>query len=150
MTPNETKTYSTAALFLSLLIGLIIGYLIGIYTANTDTAQSVRDSGSEVGGVMTDGAGSDESTTAASISESELVSGDPNEVAFTIEVATLSAAQRTALRTAGVSGDELVITKGMIACSEAEIGAERMVAIQNGETPSISEGVAIVGCYSSN
>ncbi len=138
-----------AALLLSVVIGMIVGYLIGINTADTDTAVSVRDTGSEVSGAVTEIGSADESAT-ASTQESVLVTGNPNDVAFTINVNTLSSSQRTALRAAGVSGDELVITKGMVACSEAEIGADRMLAIQSGGSPSLTEGTAIVSCYSSN
>jgi hypothetical protein len=42
----------------------------------------------------------------------------------------------------------MFITKGMVACMEAEVGAERMMAIQNGDSQSITEGLALMGCYS--
>jgi hypothetical protein len=146
MQESQNKKYTLAAVLLAGVLGIIIGYVIGINTANTETATAVRDTGSEVSDAVTDSNGS----SAASTEDSELVSGNPDDVAFTIDVSTLSSSQRTALQAAGVSGDEIVITKGMVACMEVDVGAERMVAIQNGDSPSISEGLALMGCYSAN
>ena len=82
--------------------------------------------------------------------ESTLVSGDSNSVAFSIDVTKLSDTQKTALRVAGIEGDSLKITNGMVACMEAKIGTEQMVVIKNGASPSITQGLALATCYSSN
>lgn len=147
MTLNQNQTYSIAAVLLTGLMGIIVGYLIGINTANSETASTVRDTGSEVSDTVAEVV-SPGATAPVSDGGSGLVSGDPNEVAFTINVSSLTAGQRTALKVAGVSGDNIDITKGMVACMEVEIGTERMTAIQNGGSPSMSEGLALMSCYS--
>ena len=137
------QNYSVAAVLLTGVVGIILGYFIGINTADTKTAVSVRESGSTVAEVITP-----TDSTPDSRENTELAPGDAEAVAFTIDVSTLSSGQRTALKAAGVSGEKIEVTKGMVVCMEVEIGAERMLAIQNGQSPSISEGLALMGCYS--
>lgn len=147
MSPNQTQTYSMMAVLLTGVVGIIIGYLIGINTANSETAVTVRDTGSEVSNTVAEVITPNNPAT-TSDGESELAPGTADDVAFTINVSSLTAGQRTALKAAGVSGDRIDITKGMVACMELEIGTERMTAIQNGGSPSMSEGLALMNCYS--
>jgi len=147
MSPNQTQTYSMMAVLLTGVAGIIIGYLIGINTANSETAVTVRDAGSEVSETVAEVVTPNNPDT-ASDGGSELAPGTTEDVAFTINVSTLTAGQRAALRAAGVSGDRIDITKGMVTCMELEIGTERMTAIQNGGSPSMSEGLALMSCYS--
>jgi len=147
MSPNQNQTYSLMAVLLTGVVGIIIGYLIGINTANSQTAVTVRDTGSEVSNTVAEVVTPNNPAT-TSEAGSGLAPGTADEVAFTINVSSLTAGQRTALKAAGVSGDKLVITKGMVTCMEVEIGTERMTAIQNGGSPSMSEGLALMSCYS--
>jgi len=147
MSPNQNQTYSMMVVLLTGVVGIIIGYLIGINTANSPTAVTVRDTGSEVSETVADVVSPNNPAT-TSDTGSEVAGGNAGEVAFTINVSSLTAGQKAALSAAGVSGDKIEITKGMVTCMELEIGTERMVAIQNGGSPSMSEGLALMSCYS--
>jgi len=147
MSPNQNQTYSIMVVLLTGVIGIIIGYLIGINTADSPTAETVRDTGSEVSETVAEVISPNNPATTSNAG-TEVAGGNAGEVAFTINVSSLNAAQRTALRAAGVSGERIDITKGMVTCMELEIGAERMAAIQNGGSPSMSEGLALMSCYS--
>jgi cytoskeletal protein RodZ len=59
----------------------------------------------------------------------------------------LSDGQKQLLETFGVDTENIVITPEMLACAEAEVGRERLEAIQAGETPTFFEGLALFGCY---
>lgn len=92
------------------------------------------------------------STTATDNSDQspDLAPSGQAEIAFTITVSTLPPLQQQALRIFGVEAEELVVSKKVLACIEARIGAEEMDAIRQGGSPSLSAGVAIVGCYTAN
>ncbi len=122
------------------LVIFVSGYLLGYLTSDTantamtSTGNQTKETAAEVGGTTT----FNETTPATP-------SGD--EVAFTINVENIPEAQRAFLKTMGITGNEIVVTNTMLACAQVEIGIDRMVEIQNGATPSVSEGLALAGCY---
>ncbi|MCA9366495.1 hypothetical protein KC722_02855 [Candidatus Kaiserbacteria bacterium] len=68
----------------------------------------------------------------------------------TLNTTTLTDGQRALLKTVGVDADSVTITPAMFACAEAAVGANRLAEIQNGDTPSISEGFKLYGCYTND
>lgn len=85
------------------------------------------------------------SSTATTPDSTESSATDLTEL-ITIDVTTLPDGQQTLLRTLGV-GDTITLTPEMVTCAEAEIGATRLDEIVAGDTPSFSEGFALVNCY---
>ncbi len=71
----------------------------------------------------------------------------PTATAFVIKVSDLPEAQKTMLSTAGVTGDEIIITNEMKVCAEASIGIDRTLAISGGAKPTLLEGAKLVTCY---
>jgi hypothetical protein len=69
-------------------------------------------------------------------------------VGITLDLSTLTTGQRTLLGSLGVATDSITLTPQMIACVEAKIASERMIAIINGDTPSFLEGAKLMTCYS--
>ena len=65
---------------------------------------------------------------------------------MTIDLTVLSDTQRAILRTLGIEGDTLTVTPEMQQCAETKLGAERLAAIVAGDTPSLTEGAALIGC----
>jgi hypothetical protein len=83
-------------------------------------------------------------------SPTTLVTGNPEETAFTITVADLPEVQQQALRTVGIEDATLVITNAMVACIEASVGVDRMLEIKNGSGVSVTEGFTLARCYTTN
>jgi hypothetical protein len=143
---NNTQTNYTP-IIISLIVGVVIGFLIGTMAAGStdnaalNTAQDRVPVSNDQNTTNTQPSGSNSDPV-----DSTLVEGDANETAFAIQVGTLSAGQQTMLKAAGVDGDSINITKGMVACAEAEIGASRVVEIQNGAQMSMAESVTLIGC----
>jgi len=142
---NQTNPLIVIA---SLIVGVIIGYLIGTFTADTEMGTAVQDAGEraeqnlqEVDLSNNDMNNNDTATNST---------GEASETAFVIEVDRLSSEQQIAIRAAGVGGEEIVITRGMVACAETEIGSERVVEIENGASISMSEGITLIACYNDN
>ncbi len=147
---NQTGTmtgFSGSTLILTALLALVIGMILGYVWAGDSFADeraavtnTVQNPVATVNTALTS-----DHTEATAMDASEA-----NEPAFTIVVANLPTAQQDALRMMGFSEAEIVITKGTMACAETKITNERTVEIQNGATPSASESIALVGCYTSN
>ncbi|MFN3188218.1 MAG: hypothetical protein ACK42D_01595 [Candidatus Paceibacteria bacterium] len=138
------------AIVVSLLVGAIVGYLIGTFTADTQMGTAVQDVGDRAQQNIEEiefqnNRGDDVTGNNATLTEEEA-----NETAFVIQVSRLSDAQQAALRTAGVDDDEIVITRGMVVCAEAEMGASRVAEIEDGASISMGEGVTLVSCYNNN
>ena len=74
-------------------------------------------------------------------------SGNGSAVAFTLNLANLPDTQKAFLRTMGIAGDALPVTNNMLVCAEAAVGSDRMLAIKNGATPTMGEGLKLAGCY---
>ena len=65
----------------------------------------------------------------------------------TIPESVMTERQQKARQFVGVDTKEIVITPEMFACAEASIGSQRMIDIQNGDTPSVVEGAKLLTCY---
>lgn len=122
-----------------------MGYLLANSAAEARISAAADEAERDIEEIFTGERPTNEATT-----ESTLAPGNPDETAFTIKMSDLSESQRTAIRAAGVSGDEIVITKGMVACVEADLGAQRTMELSGGSSPTISEAVTIVACYRDN
>ena len=67
-----------------------------------------------------------------------------------IEITTteLSDGQRRILEVVGIDTTAIAVTQEMIRCGQDAVGADRLAEITSGDTPSIIEGMRLVGCYS--
>lgn len=65
----------------------------------------------------------------------------------TIPSSSLSDGQKKMLSTMGIDPESFVVTPEMVACAEASLGSARVLEIQNGDTPSFTEGVKLAACY---
>lgn len=79
--------------------------------------------------------------------DTPVVSGE-SKTDTTISANNLTDGQRKMLTAMGIDADKITITAEMIACAEAKVGATRVEEIKNGATPSFSEGVSLMACYS--
>lgn len=146
---NQNRT-NPILIVIALLVGAIIGYLVGTFTADTQMGTAVQNAGARAEQNMEeidfpnmkDGDANDSVQN-----ETTLTTEEAAETAFVIEVDRLSDTQKAAIRAAGVDGDEIVITRGMVACAEAEIGSSRVAEIEDGASISMSEGVTLIACY---
>lgn len=133
---------SGIVLVLIFALGCAAGYYAGSNTAvyNTPTDDQTTESA----------AGEQTTTDTSSNTNNTSGTADSAGTGFKVDPGTLSEGQKTFLQTAGVDPNNLVITPEMITCAEAKIGAERMTAIKNGDSPSITEGIALAACYKSH
>jgi hypothetical protein len=131
---------NTFLTFIGALVIFVCGYGLGYLSA--DTAQSVIE---KTGTQMSDTANSVADVVTNTDPAPVVENGD--DVAFVIDVSSIPETQRAFLTTMGIEGNEIVVTKTMLACAEASIGVERMAEIQYGATPSMSEGLKLAGCY---
>ena len=102
--------------------GIFLGYYFGINTAPVADEEEAE--------VVNDG-----SVTAAVPAEG-----------VAVDAAQLSAGQLQFLETLGVDTNNLTITPEMVACAEEKVGSARLIEIQNGDNPSISEGTSLMSC----
>lgn len=92
---------------------------------------------------------SDETTEAEAVSEEntgEVTASVPEE-GIQVDANTLTDGQKAVLRTLGVDTKNMVITAEMVACAEAKVGSERLMEIQNGDSPTMLEGASLAACY---
>jgi hypothetical protein len=80
----------------------------------------------------------------------ERVLSPSTEEAFRFSVSNLPPAQQSILRTFGVSGEEIIVTKAMYECMTTKLSIERLDSIKSGVAPSITEAVTLVSCYTAN
>ncbi len=132
---RSTSTFGTIAMA---LVIFVCGYLLGYFTGDATKAVVATTSNAVEEKITDNGLGSAEEVPTVE---------DPDGVAFTINIENIPEAQRTFLRTMGIDGNEIVVTNQMLACAEAKLGSARMTEIQNGATPSMSEGVSLMACY---
>ena len=133
----KQNTFGIVAAGLVIFVsGYVLGYLISdtADTAMTSSGNQIKETAAEVSDMAT-----------SSVTTPAAQNGDA--AAFTINVENIPETQRALLKTMGITGNEIVVTNTILACAQVEIGIDRMVEIQNGATPSVSEGLALAGCY---
>lgn len=89
-------------------------------------------------------------TTISNTTTSANTVTNPDDVAFRVQMSSLSPEQQTMLKTAGITGSEIEITNAMKTCAEQSIGASRTAEIAGGAKPSIIESGKLIICYNSN
>lgn len=72
---------------------------------------------------------------------------NPTDVAFRVQMSSLSPEQQAVLKTAGITGTEIEITNEMKTCAEQSIGTGRTAEIAGGAKPSIIESGKLIVCY---
>ena len=135
---TNTQIFSVAALAIATFA---LGYVLGSFNGEPSDLAEVRDSIQSGAQEAADAIGGNDTNT------SEMAGGNSGEVAFTIRLDSLSEAQQAMVRTMGIDSNEIQVTYGMVACAEAEIGAARVEEIRNGASPSMAEGMKLMGCY---
>jgi hypothetical protein len=128
---------------ISFLIGALVATVVVWYVLiRPATFSPVESTVAETGATEAPGATDTSEATAAD----EAAPLPALEESLTVDLSTLSEPQRLLARTLGVEGDTLVITPAMQVCAELKIGAARLTAIIGGDTPTFTEGAALVGC----
>lgn len=69
------------------------------------------------------------------------------EEGIKLDSSTLSDGQRKMLEAMGIDTENITLTPEMVACAEAKVGSARLIEIQNGASPSVTEGAALAACY---
>ncbi len=64
----------------------------------------------------------------------------------TVKTSDLPKAQRTVLETLGMDDASITITPQMVSCAIEGLGAARVTEIQNGDAPSLAEGLTLIAC----
>lgn len=118
-----------------MVVIFIIGFLFG------------RMSGGDTSLPVTNGTSATENTTVGANDSGSGASGDSTTEGATVNTSSLPEGQRRLLETLGLDTNNITITPEMVACAEAELGAARVTEIENGATPSFSEGVTLFRCY---
>jgi len=136
----NNQTLTTVAVVALAVVTFALGFIMGNMTAGGDSNPM---------SAMQEGIKNTKDAVTGSGSSAEDYAGveNANEVAFTISGENLTDGQRKMLDTMGIDSAQLKVTYAMLACAEAEIGSSRVSEIQNGATPSFSEGLKLVGCY---
>lgn len=134
-----------------LIVGLSLvmfaaGFLLGstVNQSGNDEFETTEDSVVETLG---DIPGGNEKEIRIEENISEEAEGEEETEGTEVDIGALPEGQRTLLRALGIEGDTVTLTPQMIACAEAKVGTERLEEIQNGATPSFSEGLSLFGCY---
>ena len=81
-----------------------------------------------------------EETPVATTEEDEIV----------IDTSQLTEEQKAAAEQFGIDVDNIVVTEAMRTCAVDAVGEARLLELQNGATPSLFEGLSLLGCFSSN
>lgn len=151
----QTSQRGLGELAILLIIGgvLVLGGLayFGLDLGNQESREAAIDAVTPNDNVD-DGNNNDDmmlpvpTTTSASGTASSTVRSE-SDVAFTLRLQNLSVEQRAFLRLKGIDGDEIQVTNGMVTCAEAKLGRDRVVAIRNGASLSMSEQIQLLACY---
>lgn len=113
-------------------IMLIIGaFVLGVYVGRMPITSLIL------------GADSTPRATSKAVSSPPAASAD----GAVIKTTSLPTGQQKLLSALGIDASEIVITPTMIACAEAKVGAARLKEIENGATPSFTEGLSLLVCY---
>jgi hypothetical protein len=79
--------------------------------------------------------------------ESAETTTDTAPTPTTIPETALSPEQRQLLESFGLDPANLTVSEATITCAEEALGPERIAEITAGETPTILEGMRLLGCY---
>ena len=121
------------------------GVGLGDGTAATSTRMNTNDSmGNTNSNTNTTNTSMTSTTTSTTTVNTQM---NPDEVAFRVPLASLSAEQQAMLKTAGITGTEIAITNEMKTCAEQSIGASRTAEIAGGAKPSLIESGKLIVCY---
>jgi hypothetical protein len=63
-----------------------------------------------------------------------------------VQLSTLNASQKIALKAIGIEGETFILTEAMAGCAYDTLGSSRVEAIVAGDTPSVSEMVRLAPC----
>ena len=147
---------SKLSLFLIITAAFLIGSIIATglvwYLLVIKPLQEAREHASEqievVREVVEEGVDIIQKTQATKTDETLIIENDLilNEPIY-IPLEQLTQAQQKLARTLGVVKDEMiVISPETETCAREKLGSERVDAIVAGESPSLSEGIALMGC----
>lgn len=127
------------------LLVFVSGIVVGNMTASSTVGTELHTVTTATKAVVT---GKDSAaTTTMNRTNTAGASTNGNDIAFTISIANLPESQKALIRTMGITGDSIPVTNTMFGCAEATVGSDRMMAIKNGATPTMGEGLKLVGCY---
>ena len=131
---NNNNGNSGLVIGVVMVLIFVAGFILGQYTANdTDYIKTGSSNGVE-NSISTDSDNNDGQKI--------------DDGGKTVDPSMLTEGQRKLLKTLGVDTNNITITPEMIACAEAKVGADRVTEIQNGATPSFTEGAKLAACYS--
>lgn len=125
---NNSNGLVTGVLMVLIFVG---GFTLGYFVAPSGAA---------------DQDGQAQSAQATQTAGTETGSSDISEPT-TIDASLMSDGQRQMLETLGVDTDSITVTPKMVSCADARVGADRMVAIRAGDTPTVIEGTKLMACY---
>jgi hypothetical protein len=134
-----------------LIVGIIIAIviLIGLaYILDNSSTETIGENNMNSNQMNSDGNTTPENSGDTTITNnSTTTTQSPTDTAFTIKTSDLSSEQKAMLTTAGIDGEEIVITNEMKACAEQSIGVERTAAFADGEKPTVIEAGKLLVCY---
>ena len=120
---------------------------VGLGDGATATSTRVNDNNS-MGNTATTSQNNVTATSTFTTSISTTTAGaNPGDVAFTVQMSSLSTEQQAILRTAGIIESEIEITNEMRTCADKSIGTNRVVEIAGGAKPSLIESGKLIVCY---
>jgi hypothetical protein len=133
-----------------LIVGIIIVIviLIGLaYVIENSTTDTVGEMNKNANQMNSDRNTTPDNSVDTYITTTSTTTGAPTDTAFTIKTNDLSMEQKAMLATAGIDGDEIVITNQMKTCAEQSIGVDRTAAFAGGEKPTVMEAGKLLVCY---
>lgn len=68
------------------------------------------------------------------------------DTTFVVSTSDLPQGQREVIGTLGLEETEFTITQGMVLCAIDSLGEARVMALKEGDTPSIAEGLTLIAC----
>ena len=122
----------------------------GLSTTATSTPTTTPASGTTTSAEMNNSTTTTEPDTPADTSKPAGATSSEVDGAVTVPPSALSESQRQLLESFGLDPNALTIDQAVIDCVEATLGADRVAEIQAGATPTIPEGMQLLGCYSSD
>jgi len=135
----EEKNNNTFVAVLGIIFLLVMGYIIVNAMTNDEPITTINQENVDVTPSANNNVIEENTTRNDTV--------DDSGVAFTIDVADLTAEQQTMLRAAGLNQSQIVVTNKMKTCAEERLGAERVNAFSRGEKPTVGEWSTLLICY---